>query len=85
MMRSLSTSAFGQPSETKLTFGARVASGFRFSMRLGLPERDPGSKISSQSQRERVDALISDALRQRRNAKRQQKQQKGPHSFPPGT
>src|SRR6476646_4075587 len=69
MMRSLSTSAFGQPSETKLTFGARATSGFRFSICEGLPERESGSKRSSRSQRGRVDALISDALQQRRNAK----------------
>src|SRR6516165_9178568 len=36
MMRSLSTSAFGQPSETKLTRGARGA-GCRFSMARGYP------------------------------------------------
>src|SRR5258708_829006 len=46
MMRSLSTSAFGQPSETKLTLGARSAcgEGCRFSMAEGLPERAAGSK-----------------------------------------
>jgi len=45
-MRSLSTSAFGQPSETKLTLGARSAcgEGCRFSMAEGLPERVAGSK-----------------------------------------
>jgi hypothetical protein len=45
-MRSLSTSAFGQPSETKLTLGARSAcgEGCRFSMAEGLPERAAGSK-----------------------------------------
>ena len=46
MMRSLSTSAFGQPSETKLTLGARgvCGEGCRFSMAEGLPERAAGSK-----------------------------------------
>src|SRR3954447_13747063 len=47
MMRSLSTSAFGQPSETKLTFGARPLSEFRFSICEGLPEHESGSKRSS--------------------------------------
>src|SRR5262249_30311367 len=46
MMRSLSTSALGQPSETKLTFGAcaagRPASGF--SMGQGLAERGRARK-----------------------------------------
>jgi hypothetical protein len=46
MMRSLSTSAFGQPSETKLTLGARnvCGEGCGFSMPEGLPERVVGSK-----------------------------------------
>ena len=46
MMRSLSTSAFGQPSETKLTLSARSAcgEGCGFSMPEGLPERVAGSK-----------------------------------------
>ena len=46
MMRSLSTSAFGQPSETKLTLGARSAcgEGCPLSMAEGLPERAAGSK-----------------------------------------
>jgi hypothetical protein len=45
-MRSLSTSALGQPSETKLTFGARAAGrpAFGFSMRQGLAERGRGRK-----------------------------------------
>jgi hypothetical protein len=47
MMRSLSTSAFGQPSETKLTFVARPLSEFRFSICEGLPEHERGSKRSS--------------------------------------
>src|SRR5258705_1062346 len=44
MMRSLSTSALGQPSETKLTFGARAAPvsvsilAVSFAMGEGLPE-----------------------------------------------
>jgi len=45
-MRSLSTRAFGQPSETKLTLGARAASRFSFSMGEGLPDREGGSKRS---------------------------------------
>jgi hypothetical protein len=46
MMRSLSTSALGQPSETKLTFGARAAGrpAFGFSMRQGLAEHGRGRK-----------------------------------------
>src|SRR6185312_1882995 len=47
MMRSLSTSAFGQPSETKLTFGARPLSEFPLSICEGLPEHENGSKRSS--------------------------------------
>src|SRR5258707_9246129 len=46
MMRSLSTSSLGQPSETKRTLGERSAcgEGCRFSMAEGLPERAAGSK-----------------------------------------
>src|SRR5262249_22713852 len=48
MMRSLSTKAFGQPSETKLTLGARAVSRMecRSSMAEGLPERAGGGKPS---------------------------------------
>src|SRR6266446_2697482 len=42
MMRSLSTSAFGQPSETKLTRGAR-GEGCRFSMARGYPSAPSGA------------------------------------------
>src|SRR5215813_3727056 len=49
-MRSLSTSAFGQPSETKLTRGGRSLVGVvecGFSMREGLAEpRDGGKRCS---------------------------------------
>ena len=63
MVRSLSTSAFGQPSETKLTLGARSAcgEGCRFSMAEGLPERVAGSKPA----RARA-AFISSAADERR-------------------
>src|SRR5215510_16515360 len=46
MMRSLSTSALGQPSETKLSLGARdtSAAGFRSFMGEGLPEGGRGGK-----------------------------------------
>src|SRR5215470_5024971 len=49
MMRSLSTSAFGQPSGTKLTLGARgvCGEGCRFSMAEGYPSGSPGASRHS--------------------------------------
>src|SRR5262249_56300677 len=45
MMRSLSTKAFGQPSETKLTLGARAVSPVecRLSMARGYPSAPAGA------------------------------------------
>src|SRR5262249_35353201 len=62
MMRSLSTSAFGQPSETKLTRGARGA-GCRFSMARGYPSAPSGASGLVSARRFRTLVIEYSSLR----------------------